>query len=135
MKEQNNIIHILLIDDDADDRHFFQQALLQVSAHAILDWASNGEAGLDKLVSAIILPDYVFLDLNMPRMSGLQVLKRIKETVYLKDVPVIICSTAQNPSNLAELLSLGAMAYLTKPSTMQDMVSLIRGIVDGGNRT
>ncbi|MDB5284922.1 MAG: phoB [Bacteroidota bacterium] len=127
---QNKIIRILLIDDDEDDQYLFLQALREVDEQAICEGVLDGEAGLKKLKSAYILPDYIFLDLNMPKIDGMEVLKQIKETSGLKHVPVVMYSTSSSYHHLLQAKRLGAIEYVTKPTSIPELVKIIRYFVD-----
>ena len=88
------MITFLLVDDDLDDQEVFKEALDEISPSIILRTALNGEDALAILASqSYPLPDYIFMDLNMPRMSGHQCLSLIKSNVRLKDLRVIIYTT------------------------------------------
>src|SRR6188768_3284882 len=96
----------LLVDDDLDDQEVFKEALNEISPSIVLRTALNGEDGLAILESELNpLPDYIFLDLNMPRMSGHQCLSLIKSNARLKDLRVIIYTTSyrEKDKNTAEL--------------------------------
>src|SRR3982751_6890989 len=111
---QNQLL--FLVDDDIDDHEIFKSALAKVDADLELLTATNGYEALDVLLASNPLPDYIFVDLNMPRMGGLQFLKEIKQTETLKNIPVIIYSTSSNPGDIAKTRELGAVSFITKPS-------------------
>jgi CheY-like chemotaxis protein len=75
------------------------------------------------------LPDYIFVDLNMPRMGGLQFLKEIKQTETLKHIPVIIYSTSSNPGDIAKTRELGAVSFVTKPSRFSDLCNFLQSLI------
>ena len=125
MEGVNKIIRILLIDDDEDEHFFFLEALHKVNSGAICDCLANGKAGLAQLNSATTLPDYVFLDLNMPRMNGMEVLKTIKATSGIANIPVIIYSTSQSQDDMAQAKALGAAQYISKPNTINQLVDIL----------
>ncbi len=118
--------NILQIDDDFDDCEFFQQALEAVSSAAYMALHNPIEA-LQKLVDREIKPDLIFLDINMPLMSGIELLAEIKKSETIKNIPVIIFSTAPVSSNLAKLLD--AKDYVTKPSNFNDLKNILRDIL------
>ena len=124
---QNQLL--FLIDDDLDDHEIFKSALEKVDAGLVLQTATNGYDALKLLAAANTLPDYIFVDLNMPRMGGLQFLKEIKQTEALKDIPVIIYSTSSSPGDIAKTKELGAESFITKPSRFSDICSLLRSLV------
>jgi CheY-like chemotaxis protein len=124
---QNQLL--FLVDDDIDDHEIFKSALAKVDEDLALLTATNGYEALNVLSTASTLPDYIFVDLNMPRMGGLQFLKEIKQTDSLKDIPVIIYSTSSNPSDIAKTKQLGAISFVTKPSRFADLCSLLQSLV------
>lgn len=124
---QNQLL--FLVDDDIDDHEIFKSALAKVDEDLALLTATNGYEALDVLSTASILPDYIFVDLNMPRMGGLQFLKEIKQTDTLKNIPVIIYTTSSNPADIAKTKQLGAMSFVTKPSRFSELCNLLQSLI------
>src|SRR5688572_11843036 len=107
---------ILIVDDDEDDIELFCDAVKDLDGDIRCISASNGEEALHKLSTENEpLPDYIFLDLNMPRLNGKQCLKRIKGNPRLREIPVIIYSTSKLKEDMEETRQLGAVHFLTKP--------------------
>lgn len=107
----------LLVDDDLDDQEIFAMALGQVNAAIRCEFANDGIEALDKLRNENASPpDYIFLDLNMPRMDGRQCLIEIKRQFHLKDIPLVVYSTSSDEDFQAEMKRLGATAYIVKPA-------------------
>jgi CheY-like chemotaxis protein len=108
---------VLFIDDDDDDRALFKEAL-SVLDKSIQCWtAVDGQNALDMLAyELVVLPDVIFLDLNMPRMNGIEFLKTIKSNRSLKSIPIIIYTTSSNPEDIRKTQALGAADYVIKPS-------------------
>jgi DNA-binding response OmpR family regulator len=75
------------------------------------------------------MPEYIFLDLNMPRMNGKQCLAEIKRIKKLSDVPVIIYSTSKLESDITETRKLGATYYMTKPNLFTELRDAISGLL------
>lgn len=110
-----NEFHILLADDDRDDRYFFDLALKELPIKTYLTTVENGE----KLMRFLSenpehFPDVLFLDLNMPRKNGSECLKEIKNNEKLKKLPVIIYSTSLHDEIADLLYQNGAHYYLQK---------------------
>jgi CheY-like chemotaxis protein len=124
---QNQLL--FLVDDDMDDHEIFKSALAKVDSDLTLLTASNGYEALDFLSTTGNLPDYIFVDLNMPRMDGFQFLKEIKQTDTLKNIPVIIYSTSCNPADIAKTKQLGAISFVTKPSRFSDLCNLLQSLI------
>lgn len=108
---------ILYIDDDPDDVQLLQEAVKVINDHHTLLAASNGEEGLMQLLRMKKegnLPCLVVLDINMPKMDGRQVFKRIRDDIQLASIPVIIFSTSSNPMD--KMFFKGDhVEYITKP--------------------
>lgn len=119
----------MLIDDDEDDRDFFMQVMEDIHPGMVYDTASNGRLALDKLNSGI-RPDLIFLDLNMPLMSGQQFLQEIRNHKHLVDIPVVILSTSADAQTIRETLSLGARHFITKPDLLQGWKSALKDFFD-----
>jgi DNA-binding NtrC family response regulator len=116
--------NILQIDDDYDDCDFFEQALKAVS-HAHYTAVTNPLDALRLLINKEIKPDLIFLDVNMPLMSGPELLTEIKKRDIIKNIPVILLSTAPLISKNNEKV-LGAKDYLIKPNTFNELKNMIR---------
>ncbi len=114
-------LHILLVDDDEDDRMFFEEALQALKPEARLDYAQNGLEALELLKNAERLPDIVFLDLNMPIVSGGECLEQIRATDALKNLKVVIYSTSFDPNTVELLYRKGANRYVRKPGAFNEL--------------
>lgn len=108
--------HILLADDDEDDCLLFKDALDELLVSGKFSCVSNGEKLMQLLADSKLLPDFIFLDMNMPRKSGLQCLLEIKANASLKDIPVVILSTSFEPNMMERLYENGAQLCLKKPN-------------------
>ena len=92
-------LRILLADDDNDDCSFFRKALSALSISTELKIVNDGEQLMSELNNKEIkIPDVLFLDLNMPRKTGLECLAEIKRDDRFKDLPVVIFSTSKDTS-------------------------------------
>ncbi len=117
---------ILMVDDDEDDRRLFFEAAREVSDSIRCLSAEDGEKALHLLQSGQSpLPDYIFLDLNMPRLNGKQCLEEIKKTQALLHIPVIIFTTTRRDEDVEETKRLGAVEFLTKPVLFEDICKAI----------
>lgn len=110
-------IHILLAEDDSDDRFFFKQALSDLNEHVRLTIFDNGEDVLNYLFDAAqARPDVLFLDLNMPRKNGSECLAKIRHFKGLEELPVVVYSTSLYEEIVENLYLLGATHYIRKTS-------------------
>ena len=115
--------YIFLADDDADDRMFFEDALKQVTIPTQLTLSNDGLELISNLET--VIPDVLFLDLNMPRKNGLQCLEEIRNTPKLKDIPIVIFSTTVNDDAVNKTYQLGANYYICKPHSFELLVKAI----------
>jgi CheY-like chemotaxis protein len=122
--------HLLfLVDDDVDDHEIFKSALTQVDEGIVLLIAGNGQDALKMLSAQDQLPDYIFLDLNMPRMGGIQFLSEIKKTDTLSKIPVIVYSTSNHPGDREKALKAGAEQFFTKPARYTELCELLQSLL------
>lgn len=110
-------ITVLIIDDDADDRLFMEQAFKTNSTSVRLYCAEGGEQALDIIGLLNPAPDVILLDLNMPGLSGFAVLAYLKQSVQHQAVPVIVLTTSDAPDDKEKAYHLGASGFITKPTT------------------
>ena len=122
--------HLLfLVDDDVDDHEIFKSALSQVDESILLMIAGNGKEALQVLSSLDQLPDFIFLDLNMPRMGGIQFLTEIKKSDSLHIIPVIVYSTSNHPDDKGKALDGGATKFFTKPAKFSELCNLLQSLL------
>lgn len=115
---------ILLAEDDPDDILLLKDAFNSLGAREVIDFADNGEQVLKKLQedANAELPDLIVVDVNMPRIGGMQTLERLKSDKRLKDIPVLIYTTSTNPVDEERFLRLGAQGYIIKPSSFKKLI-------------
>ncbi|WP_057938548.1 response regulator [Algoriphagus resistens] len=124
-------INFLLIDDDPDDRMFFNIALKKVPFPIHYLSASDGRKGLDLLATSTHKPQYIFLDLNMPLLSGKQCLTRIRQIPGFENVPIVIFSTSSYHGDIEECQKLGASHFFTKVHKVQTLTDTISKLISG----
>ena len=119
---------ILMIDDDAEDRMLMQDIFVEIGAADIAHYEENGEAALLYLekLSVSELPAIIVLDLNMPKLNGTQVLKKLKADERLRNITVIIYSTSINHIEKEQTLMLGAHSYVIKPCSYEECLERAR---------
>ncbi|HXB09291.1 MAG TPA: response regulator [Puia sp.] len=122
---------LLLVDDDADDRKLFVEAAREVDETIVCLAASNGMEALALLRNKEMPPpDFIFLDLRMPGLSGEECLVEIRKEGRLADVPVIVYTTSRDVRESMRLKRLGAAHFMSKPVSPEDvyyMVSFVLG--------
>lgn len=126
-------IAIFYADDDEDDLMFFNDAVDKISSNSEesikLYMHRNGESLLENIEKNKIENGVVFLDINMPRKSGFQLLEEIRSTSKISRVPVIIYSTSYNELNVKMSHNLGANFYVVKPHNFNDLVVMINNVI------
>lgn len=108
----------LIVDDDVDDQEIFSLAMNDIGKDYHCIFINNAIEALEKLKDGSILPHYIFLDLNMPRMHGLQCLEHLREMPSLAQIPIAIYSTSAEQLYIDKTRALGAAAFITKPPTL-----------------
>lgn len=118
--------YLLLADDDIDDCDLFTDALNELEQPAILKTVHDGEQLMYFLTNETnVLPDILFLDLNMPRKNGLECLSEIKNNDRLKNLSVIIFSTSFDKEMVNKLYTSGALYYISKPNEFTKLKKVI----------
>lgn len=117
-------ITVLLADDDDDDRDFFHEALEHIQFRGQLITVNNGEKAIDFLKKAKQPPDFVFLDINMPRLNGIECLKFIKD-IHPTGFHVIMLSTAIAPHVVDQSYKNGASLYIQKPNKFSELAKYL----------
>ena len=104
----------------------FYDALRRTLPSAKFSYAQSGKEAIAMLNdSTARLPDYIFLDLNMPGMDGKECLRRIKKTAHIQHIPVIITTNSEDPADVEIARALGARHYCTKPDRLSQMELLL----------
>jgi DNA-binding response OmpR family regulator len=126
---------IVLVEDDANDVELTLLALAEHNLANPVIVLRDGVAALDYLYSrgeyaeqARPNPVVVLLDLKMPKLNGLDVLKQIKSDDRLKLMPVVMLTSSREERDLVASYQLGVNAYVVKPVSFQEFVSAIRGL-------
>lgn len=126
----NITMHVLLADDDQDDRLFFSDAFSDLALKIKLKMVNDGEELMKYLKTPnITLPSVVFLDLNMPRKNGIDCLKEIRNNDTLKNLSVAIYSTSSNPEDVHNAFVLGANIYIKKPNNFDTLKKVLHKVV------
>lgn len=121
-----NYNKILLVDDDEDDQEIFLTAVNKINPVLKCSVESEAKVALEKLETRDLMPDVIFLDLNMPVMNGQQFLLEIKKREELKHIPVIIFSTSHHEATKILTKQLGALDFITKPDNFDTLVDVLK---------
>lgn len=126
MKKQQTI---LLVEDDVVDQMTVKRALKDIHVTNLLKIANNGEEALEFLMDEKNeLPGIILLDLNMPRMNGIEFLKIIKENNRIKRIPVVVLTTSREEQDRINTFDLGIAGYMVKPVDYMQFVEVIKTI-------
>lgn len=124
---------IVLIDDDTEDQEIFKIALSHVSETPECITFTDAREALHKLLRKEVIPDVIFLDLNMPIMTGQEFLIEVKRREETQNIPVIIFSTSSNPSTIKLTKELGATDFITKPDRFDKLVSMLKPLFNNAH--
>jgi len=116
----------MLIEDDEIDVMTVKRALKELNVENPLVVASNGEEALTMLQDYSYKPFIIILDLNMPRMNGLEFLKIVKNDENLKKIPAVVLTTSKEEQDIFESYKLGVAGYITKPVDYSKFVDALR---------
>lgn len=112
----------LIIDDDEDDQEIFLMCLKKINPDINCRTMNNGVDAIAMLMSSYdYIPDYIFVDVNMPKMNGIDCLKILKNAERLKYSRIFMYSTTSEGSVLAQSKLLGAEEFIVKPSSATEL--------------
>jgi CheY-like chemotaxis protein len=120
---------IFMVDDDLDDREVFQEAIGKLYPTTKLLFASEGEEALRILSAGNFNPDVIFLDYNMPRVTGVQCLRALKANEKTRMIPVIMYTTSGDREEEKVALLLGADHYMKKTTSFNQLCSEIKRLL------
>ncbi|TRW25827.1 response regulator [Flavobacterium zepuense] len=118
MKEDLTIFYA---DDDQDDLEFFKEIVGEIGEHFNVVTQTNGEALLQAIESPPPHPYLVFLDINMPGITGLEVLQKLRETPRHKELPIVMFSTSNDEDIIEKSRLLGASFYMPKSNIFSNL--------------
>jgi len=119
---------ILLIDDDPDDQIFFRDAIQTINPELQCDLASGFHEAVRQLEQPLI-PELIFMDLNMPIINGFECLFYIRQQKQYKDIPVVIYTTSKNINDIEKTKQMGANWYMTKPDDFKVLCKKLKKIL------
>ncbi|WP_152287285.1 response regulator [Flavicella marina] len=122
-------LSILLVEDDTIEVMKLNRTISKLNLNHTVIEMKNGELALEYLNGDHKLPDIILLDLNMPKLNGIDFLSILKEDNELKHIPTIILTTSCNQKDLQECYNLGVTGYILKPLRYEEYVTKIEKIV------
>lgn len=134
MEEQR--VDILLVDDSQDDAELIQLALGEFCREGCLKVIRNGAAALDFIFcegeyserSKDNQPRLILLDIKLPKLDGINVLRRLKSEAYTRSIPVVILSSSRQDIDIRTCMELGANSYIVKPFASREFDAAVREI-------
>lgn len=121
---------VLLIDDDKEDQEIFSDAVREVDNTIRFLSEFNSDQAITNLTNAKgDRPEIIFLDMNMPRLNGKQLLSELKRDPATESIPVVMCSTFFGDVDVKEIKRLGAVHHMVKPTRFIDLCEAIGEIL------
>lgn len=122
-------MRVMLIDDSNTMRKIQKRALSAISGIEEIIEACNGREGLETLQREAYNFDFVLLDVNMPEMSGLEVLAAVRADPNSKGVPIIMCTSVADKSQVMEAIKAGASNYVVKPFKPEELQKKVEAVL------
>ena len=125
--------HILLVEDNADHAELLRRNLEHMPAKCLVHHVEDGEAALDYLLGRrgfedrthFPMPDLVLLDLRLPRLDGMEVLRLVKKQPETARIPIVVLSTSDAEKDVSEAMALKADRFLTKPADGPALIQVL----------
>ena len=127
---KKKVLSILLIEDDRIEVMKLKRVLSKEALNHKLIEAKNGEEALTLLRDKSILPDVILLDLNMPKIDGIEFLKILKADDTLKYIPTVVLTTSSNHNDVKQCYEIGIAGYVLKPLKYEDYVTKLSGLLN-----
>lgn len=124
-----NTLKILLVEDNLIEIMKMKRTISLLELNHTVHEAKNGEEALKFLEDKSNIPDLILLDLNMPKISGIEFLKIIKANKDLLHIPIVILTTSNNQKDLIECYKTGMSGYVLKPLKYEDYVKKIEKVL------
>lgn len=128
-------VKILLVEDNEGDIILTLEALKEGKLKNEVTVARDGQAALEMLQDSVLLPDLILLDINLPKLNGLEVLSSIKRDTRFKSIPVIMLSTSSREKDIFYSYNNHANCFITKPVDLNSFIGVIRTIEEFWSNT
>ena len=126
----NNLLNILLIEDDTIEIMKFNRVIDGFGKNHTILVARNGEEAINLLKTKTQVINLIVLDLNMPKINGLDFLKYIKKDNKFRFIPIIILTTSNNAKDIVTCYEIGVAGYMLKPLKYEDYVLCIENLIN-----
>lgn len=127
--------HILLVEDNPGDILLVKESFRSLGSPYQLSIAKDGRQALEFMHTTLgnpssSTPDLILLDLNLPKISGHEVLAKLKGTIEFHRIPIIVLSTSESPADIAKAYALAANCYLCKPAGLDEFFHLMQTLME-----
>lgn len=120
---------VLLVEDNADDEALTMRALRKLDPGCVVDVARDGQQAVDYLANPeMVRPDLILLDLKLPKLNGIEVLRFARGQDTLKTVPTVMLTSSDEPSDLLGSYEAGASGFVRKPVGYEEYVDVVRAL-------
>ncbi|MGC4099992.1 response regulator [Ferruginibacter sp.] len=130
----NNKIDLLFVEDNEDYIEFVKRALNNINKEIVLDYVTDGKDAIEYFEKKAAQPQgtakLIIMDINLPGMNGIQVLRKIRTIPQLKYVPVVMFSSSSNADDIKKSYDCGANGYIVKPLGLRPLTETLQSIVD-----
>ncbi len=126
-------VQVLLVEDDPGDVRLTQEALKRGKLRVTITVVDDGEKALQYLrrqppYAGVSVPDLVFLDLNLPKVDGREVLKEAKADPEIRKIPIVVLTTSAADADVLKAYGLGGNCYITKPVGFEAFQKVVRAV-------
>jgi len=123
---------IIVIEDDADDRAFFKEVFEALNYENEIIYFEDGESALAYLAKEPTKPFLILSDINMPKLSGMQLKDKIQlnENLRMKCIPYLFFTTTANQNHIIEAYSKSVQGFFVKPASLENLTSIIKKIIE-----
>ncbi|MDZ4747073.1 MAG: response regulator [Saprospiraceae bacterium] len=123
---------IIIVEDDTDDQETFSEAFKELNYKNKIIFFNDGQEALSYLTSKTTEPFIVFSDINMPKLNGIELRKQIHENedIRIKTIPYLFFTTSSRQEAVIDAYSKSIQGFFVKPSSFQDLKSLLKIIVE-----
>ena len=121
-------VEILLAEDNAEDAEMTLRALKRNNLANRVHWVKDGAEALDYLMGASQPPKLVLLDIKMPKVDGIEVLRRLKESPATRGIPVVVMTSSNEERDVVDSYRLGVNSYIVKPLQFDDFMETVAKI-------
>ena len=120
---------VLLVEDNADDEALTVRALRKLDPTCVVEVARDGQQAVDYLTSeSAIKPDLILLDLKLPKLNGIEVLRVARSNAKMKTVPTVMLTSSDEPRDLMGSYDAGASGFVRKPVGYEEYVDTVRAL-------